>query len=230
MAFYDGAHYEGSIIAQDPEVDLALIKIDHTPGEVAVFRSAVGVGEDLGTFGFPMTDLLTKSGNFSRGSITGLAGIEDEPSRFQIQAPVQGGNSGGPVVDANESVIGIVVSGPRRSLYSVDDMPENTNFAIRSDVARKFAASHGIKVRFTAKELGRKTDWTQVAIRSQAMSVLLYCDQGYGDVPDAHLPNPLQSKLMSSNTMRRKFWSWIIVAIVAIGFSVLFMFRSQFRF
>jgi len=52
-----------------------------------------------------------KSPKFSNGNISALLGINDNPTVFQISNPVQPGNSGGPLFDAEGNIIGIVVSG-----------------------------------------------------------------------------------------------------------------------
>lgn len=229
IVFYDGARYEGNIVAEDSGNDLALIKIDHTPRKIAVFRPGVRLGEDVGLFGFPLPELLTTSGNFSRGSITGLAGILNERNHFQIQAPVQGGNSGGPVVDASGKVIGIVASSTKRSRFSVDDMPENTNFAIRADVAYDFAVAHHVAVHRTSKPSDH-LGWIDVAMLSQAMSALIYCDEGFGDIPDVHPPEWLVTEFTPTEAMRWRTWPWLSIAALTAIFVTLFAFKSQLGF
>jgi S1-C subfamily serine protease len=61
-------------------------------------------------YGFPLTGALASGGNVTTGNITALAGLGDDSRFLQISAPVQPGNSGGPLLDRNGSVVGIVVS------------------------------------------------------------------------------------------------------------------------
>jgi S1-C subfamily serine protease len=77
--------------------------------------------------------------------------MKGDPSLFQISAPVQPGNSGGPVLDSKGLLIGIVV-GKLNALAVAgvtDDIPQNVNFAIKSSVlenllqSRSIAYSHG---------------------------------------------------------------------------------------
>lgn len=116
---FQGKAVDAVVLAEDTETDLALLKIEYKPSVWATFRTTVRLGDDVAAFGFPLSDSLTKSGNFTRGSVTGIAGIGDEQSQFQIQAPIQPGNSGGPVVDASGNIVGVVVARVRKSYYTV---------------------------------------------------------------------------------------------------------------
>jgi S1-C subfamily serine protease len=78
------------------------------------------------TLGFPLGDLLSNEVKYTNGTISAHAGIEDEVSKFQISAPIQPGNSGGPVFDDRGNLLGVIVS-------SLDDEGlQNINFAIKT--------------------------------------------------------------------------------------------------
>lgn len=183
LVAFKGQIYPATIVAEDPDYDLALLKIEYRPKKWATFRDYARLGEDVCTFGFPLSSDLTKTGNFSRGSVTGIAGLDDEPSQFQIQVPVQGGNSGGPVADADGNVVGVVVGRVKRSRYAIDQMPENTNFAIRAETTIEFARQQGLKIAEVTRP-PKGSDWIAVADRLVDMTVLVYSDEGYGPIPD----------------------------------------------
>jgi S1-C subfamily serine protease len=65
---------------------------------------------------------------------------------IQISAPVQSGNSGGPVLDARGSLIGVVVSKLNSALG------QNVNFAIKASTAANFLDAHGIAYKSAAGE------------------------------------------------------------------------------
>ncbi len=62
------------------------------------------------TYGFPLLGLLSSGPTLTTGTISALSGLRDNQTDFQISAPVQPGNSGGPLLDAQGNVIGIVVA------------------------------------------------------------------------------------------------------------------------
>jgi hypothetical protein len=77
---------------------------------VPPFRIGARVGENIFVYGFPLSGLLSSSGNFTVGNITSVAGLGDDSRIMQISAPVQPGNSGGPLLDRFGNVVGVVVS------------------------------------------------------------------------------------------------------------------------
>ena len=116
--------------------DLALLKANIAPSSFAVFRVAARLnqGETVYAYGYPLAGLLASGGNVSTGLVTALAGLRDDARLMQISAPVQSGNSGGPLVDSKGSVIGVVVA--KLDAIAVweatSDIPQNVNFAIKS--------------------------------------------------------------------------------------------------
>jgi len=97
--------------------------------------------------GFPLPGLLTSLPSVTSGAVTALAGIRDDVRFYQISAPVQPGNSGGPVLDNSGNVIGVVQSKLNALLVvrATGDIPQNVNFAIKSSVAQNFLNTHGIE-------------------------------------------------------------------------------------
>ncbi len=97
--------------------------------------SSVNLGQEVFTLGFPLGDILGESTKFSTGTVSSLYGIENDPVLFQISNPIQPGNSGGPLFSNEGELIGIIVSSLNaRYFYEIEDfIPQNVNFAIKSD-------------------------------------------------------------------------------------------------
>jgi len=87
------------------------------------------------TLGFPLGKLLGKSAKFSDGTISSLSGLMGTANLFQINTPIQPGNSGGPLFNQHGNVIGIVLASLDAKFFyeNLDTIPQNVNFAIKSD-------------------------------------------------------------------------------------------------
>jgi S1-C subfamily serine protease len=138
-----------SIIAFDARNDLALLKSEPVAGQTAGFRDrTVVVGESVYAFGFPLAGALASGGVFTSGIVNATAGLGDDTRLLQISAPIQPGNSGGPLLDSSGLLAGIVVS----KLNAIEvfkitgQIPENVNFAIKSSVAQSFLETYGVNI------------------------------------------------------------------------------------
>lgn len=141
-----GVTYSGRIMATDEQTDLAVIATNMKPPAVASLRSDVRLGENISVFGFPLGDSLSTTGNFTVGYVTSLAGMRDDSSKIQISAPIQPGNSGGPVFDNRGNVVGIIVATATTAIMAnaTGVMPQNINFAIKTAIAVAFLNSNGV--------------------------------------------------------------------------------------
>lgn len=135
------------LVARDKTNDLALLRSYFTAPVAPALRPQIRLGESVFVFGFPLSDLLSSSGNFTLGSVTAVTGLGDDTRFMQISAPVQPGNSGGPLLDKYGNVAGVIVA--KLNALSVAaatrDIPQNVNFAIKSSIAANFLASNDVR-------------------------------------------------------------------------------------
>lgn len=164
------------VIGTDPTNDLALLQANIIPSATADLRSSARLGESVATFGYPLSEVLASSGNFTLGSITALAGLRDDARHLQIQAPVQSGNSGGPLLDASGNVIGVVVAmmDAKRMMEITNSLPQNINFAIKASVAANFLDSKGVQYA-TATSNTNPMKPENLADRAKKVSVMVVC-------------------------------------------------------
>jgi S1-C subfamily serine protease len=162
-------------MASDANNDLAVLTTRLTPIQVPAFNSRVRVGDSIFVFGFPLTGLLATSGNFTAGNITATAGLNDNTSMFQISAPVQPGNSGGPLIDQLGNVVGVVESklDAIKVANITEDIAQNVNFAIKASVAINFLESHGLDPATEASK--QRLEPAQIAELARQFSVRLSC-------------------------------------------------------
>jgi len=141
-----GAPVRATLVAKDKTNDLAILKTASSPAAVPGLRTQMRLGEAVYVFGFPLTGILSTSGNFTAGAITATTGMEDDTRLAQISAPVQPGNSGGPLLDKYGNVVGVIVSklNALNIAATTKDIPQNVNFAIKSSIATNFLDSSGV--------------------------------------------------------------------------------------
>lgn len=106
--------YTASVIAADKVNDLALIQIQDTKfkgfGQIPyrVKTSTSDVGEDVFVLGYPLTTTMGNEIKLTTGIISSRTGFMGDVALYQISAPIQPGNSGGPLFDNHGNLIGII--------------------------------------------------------------------------------------------------------------------------
>jgi hypothetical protein len=144
------------LVARDQKNDLAVVRIDTAPASITAFRDGTPIraGDTVVALGYPLSGLLASSANLSVGNVSAVAGLGDDYRYFQISAPVQPGNSGGPLLDASGHLVGIVTAKLNAAHVArfTGDIPQNVNFAIKAEVARTFLDSKGIAYRTARSE------------------------------------------------------------------------------
>ncbi len=111
-----GQTYKAQIIHSDREKDLAILYINDSNFKslksvpYTFKKSKSDLGEDIYTLGFPRDEAVYGQGYLS--SNTGYAG---DTIAYQISIPVNPGNSGGPVLDNQGNIIGII-SGKQKGI------------------------------------------------------------------------------------------------------------------
>jgi TPR repeat protein len=174
------AHGETArVIAADARNDLALLGTGVAPERLPTFREgddSALLGESVIVAGFPLGQVLAGGLNVTTGSVSALAGPRNNAAMLQITAPVQSGNSGGPVLDQRGQVIGVVVgklNALRIAAYT-GDVPQNVNFAINRSVVRTFLEANGVQLD-TAPSATAAAATTEIADQARHYTVLLEC-------------------------------------------------------
>jgi TPR repeat protein len=129
------------LVKQDRTNDLALLKVTGTFQALPIALEArAKLGDPVFTIGFPNYVVQGVAPKLTRGEISSLAGIRDNPHYFQISVPVQPGNSGGALLDERGNVLGVVALrlNDMATLQTSGALPQNVNYAIKSEGVRKF--------------------------------------------------------------------------------------------
>lgn len=173
----DGAIADARIVAKDVANDLALLKISKSPTRPANIRAGIRLGEAVAAFGFPHSDLLSSSGNFTLGNVTATNGIGDDSRYLQISAPVQAGNSGGPLLDQNGNLVGVVSAKLNALKLAAQDgdLPQNVNFAIKAAILATFLDSNRISFQTAIPTTKPPLEPADLADLAKAISGFVVC-------------------------------------------------------
>jgi S1-C subfamily serine protease len=139
VVFSDGDRIPGSIVGWDLFNDTGVVKVDPEDHALAPLplgdSSAVVVGEPVAAIGSPFgqeSSLSVGVVSATRRSIESLTSAYDVADAIQTDAPINHGNSGGPLLDARGRVIGI-----NAQIRSDSGTAEGVGFAIPINSARR---------------------------------------------------------------------------------------------
>jgi S1-C subfamily serine protease/uncharacterized protein len=178
---YIGASRGGRIsrFGSDEASDLAVLVSSEKPRFWASLRGGRGprVAEPVMTIGFPLKGLLSSDPIVTTGIISVLSGMSDDRRFIQISAPVQPGNSGGPLLGENGSVVG-VVAGKLNALKiagDTGDIPQNVNFAVSLGTLQSFLNTHGVP--YVLDESSVTKSPADIAAEAMRYTVQLQCSR-----------------------------------------------------
>ena len=133
VTFSDGDSYSGNVVGTDPYSDLAIVSVNAPQSEYHPLQlghsSALAVGETVVAIGNPygLSNTITVGivGHLGRALQEDTLGGYAIPDTIQFSAAVNPGNSGGPLIAPDDTVVGITSAAVTNS--------EGLGFAIPSD-------------------------------------------------------------------------------------------------
>ena len=171
VRYPDRRPYTATLSGQDPNNDLVLLQTDMDNLSTAAFEPEPRLGDQVATFGFPYSGVLSSSGNCTFGNVTSLIGMKDDTRFLQMSTPTQPGNSGGALVNMSGSVVGVVVSQLSAAGKSI---PQNVNFAIQPSIIINFLSVKGATPRYSSMTGTRKPP-DEVCETAKKFTVQVYC-------------------------------------------------------
>ncbi len=109
----NGDEFKAIIVHINQQSDFALLKIEDEDYHAlkslpyAIGKSSAALGEEIFTLGYPRDD---NSITYTQGYLSAKSGFKGDTASYQIQMNSNPGNSGGPVLNKNGEVIGILSS------------------------------------------------------------------------------------------------------------------------
>ncbi len=143
--------YSAECVDRIQEYDLAILKITDTsfksfgPLPFSFTKTDEDVGSNVFVLGYPMRATMGDEIKLTTGIISSASGYDGDVRLYQISAPVQSGNSGGPLFDERGNVTGVVTA---KHLNA-----ENANYAFKSSVFRKYLLDNNYQLKLSSQNL-----------------------------------------------------------------------------
>jgi S1-C subfamily serine protease len=128
----DGEDISATVAMRDVVNDLALLKVNDTskmPKALRLAHMPARIGDKVFTIGYPHPTTMGTKPKLTDGIVSAVTGLKDDPRTYQISVPLQAGNSGGPLLNMDGEVVGVVTA--KLSAVKVfkwtGDLPQNVN-------------------------------------------------------------------------------------------------------
>ena len=168
--------YTARVEISDKQNDLAILKITDTsfkslPSIPYTFKyTTSSVGEDCFVLGYPLISTMGMDIKLTNGIISSKTGFEGNIAEYQMSAPVQPGNSGGPLFDKNGNIIGVVCAKHREA--------ENAGYAIKASYIRNLVELLPTNIKMPQTNmLAGKALPKQVELASKAVCAIIVNDE-----------------------------------------------------
>lgn len=188
--YWDGISHSAEVEDMDEYLDLALLKAPSKVGEeAATFSQSRRVGRGAGVVaaGYPLQGQMSvEELTVTYGEVNNLVGPKGDRKRLQFQASIQGGNSGGPLLDYAGNVIGVVASkfnpvinvDPSKGTHEiVIDSTQNVNFAIKGGMVRGFLDNNA-GVEYDRRPSKEDLTGERLAELAETFTVPIWCWRG----------------------------------------------------
>ena len=123
-----------TLLGKDTALDLAVLGTDRRSDHFLMLAAGpeAQLGADVFALGYPYQDFYGQGLTVTGGNVSAKPRPDDAAARLMISAPVQPGNSGGPVLNRAGEVVGVVVSraDDMAVLDGTGTLPQNMNFAV----------------------------------------------------------------------------------------------------
>ena len=177
VAVIDGKETLFRVIATDKTNDVAVLKTDYkSRNYIKINEDGAKLGENVIAVGYPLAGRLSDSVKITRGIVSSLSGLDNNIGQIQIDAALQPGNSGGPVLNENGELVGIASAGLNKLLMAKEAkyIPENVNFAVASPIVVNILKSK--KVKYTTPSIfsGSYSN-TELAELGDSSTIQLFC-------------------------------------------------------
>ena len=129
--------WQAKVAFSDKANDIAILSVEGSGFNSlkVISASQIKSGTEVFTVGFPNIQLQGSEPKYTEGVVSSLSGVGNDFREFQISVPVQPGNSGGPLLNKNGRVVGLIAArlDDEVALVVSGSLPQNVNYAVKSD-------------------------------------------------------------------------------------------------
>jgi S1-C subfamily serine protease len=175
-----GTLLTAQILHSDSKNDLALLKVQGKFDPLPIGNSdQMKLGMAVCTLGYPNVSIQGERAKFTKGEISSVAGLRDDPRYFQISVPLQPGNSGGALIDEQGNVIGVVTMklDAVKIMKEQGDVPQNVCYALKGNLIPTFLKQAKTSDLSTLSVREISLPWTSVAEQAESASALIYVEK-----------------------------------------------------
>ncbi len=145
--YYEEKKLPAKVLHVSKIADLAILKAGIMVPGLVLAEEEAEPGTDVYVVGFPRPNMQGIDVKVNKGIVSSRRGLYNNESRFQIDAAIQPGNSGGALCDELGRVRGVVVETLNHEyvLAQSGGLPQNVNYAIKTSELAAFLRSKSIK-------------------------------------------------------------------------------------
>jgi len=129
------------------------------------------------TLGYPLVGLQGQEQKANFGRVNALSGTAGDIRYIQIDAPIQPGNSGGPLINRAGEVVGVVSATLNQQVVisEANALAQNVNYAIKIDYV--IPLLHGVETNIAADRSGqRELDFEVLAVTAEPAVFLIVAE------------------------------------------------------
>ena len=195
----DGKEYDAEVVATDNVNDLALLTSTYENKDFfEIAKDDIERSQKVRAVGYGFGKSYSSDIKVTAGEVNSLSGYNDNYSEFQMDAAIQSGNSGGPVINESGTVVGVSVAA-LDSIAVLEDtgtLPQNVNYAIKASTLKQFLNAKDVE--YSEASEGYFSFWgksdADINNLIDSSSVYLSCLMTYAEIEEN-----LTTKVMFEN-------------------------------
>jgi len=152
-----GQQFSAKIVAMDEAKDLAVLKINdkdfEAPSSIpySFKRTSGDLGEQIYTLGYPRNEIV-----YNEGYLSARSGLDGDTLTYQMSISANPGNSGGPVLNRNGEIIGVLSARQTQAVGVVFAVKNKALYRFIDDVKKSDTSLDRIKLSTSSNLRGRE--------------------------------------------------------------------------